>query len=174
MTQIPLQRTSSPSTGIAGVTRLSAARAVRESVPLAFTQGTLALGLDLHPGMPRTPELRVVAGGDGRIDAWSGRFAQAVIEVIGGDRSPHQLLRCTTPGVYADLMRRSAALNQVAAPDQRRRRLRAQVRSVHVFQPGPLAAEISVHVRHGERSRALAARIEQLEGRWVCTALEFG
>ncbi|MEP6815462.1 MAG: Rv3235 family protein [Marmoricola sp.] len=174
MTQIPLQRTSSPSTGIAGVTRLSTARAARESVPMSITQGTLALDLDRHPGMPHTPDLRVVAGGDGRIDAWSARFAQAVVEVIGGDRNPHQLLRCTSPRVYADLVRRSSALNQVAAPEQRRRRLRAQVRSVHLFQPGPMCAEISVHVRHGERSRALAARVEELEGRWVCTALEFG
>ena len=174
MTHIPLQRTCSPSTGIAGVTRLSSARSAPGPIPLAITQGTLALDLDRHPGMPHTPELRVVAGGDGRIEAWSARFAQAVIEVVGGDRNPHQLLRCTSPGVYAELARRSAALNQVASPEQRRRRLRAQVRSVHVFQPGPLSGEVSVHVRHGERSRALAARIEQLEGRWVCTALEFG
>jgi hypothetical protein len=174
MNQIPLQRTSSPSTGIAGVTRLSSAPSAREPVPLALTQGTLALDLDPHPGMPHTPELRVVTGGDGRLDAWAARFAQAVIEVVGGDRNPHQLLRVTSPRVHADLMRRSAALNKVTSPENRRRRLRAQVRSVHVFQPGPLSAEVSVHVRHGQRSRALAARVEQLEGRWVCTALEFG
>lgn len=174
MTQIPLQRTSPPRTGIAGVTRLASARDARETIPLALTQGTLALDLDPHPGMPLTPELHVVAGGDGRVDAWAARFAQAVIEVIGGDRNPHQLLRATSPRVHADLVRRSAALNRVTAPDQRRHRLRAQVQSVHVFQPGPLSAEVSVHVRHGQRSRALAARVEQLEGRWVCTALEFG
>ncbi|MGI9156420.1 MAG: Rv3235 family protein [Marmoricola sp.] len=174
MTQIPAQRTSSPSSGIAGVTRLASVRDARHVVPTAPIQGTLALDLDRHPEMPRTPDLRVVTGGDGRIEAWSARFAQAVVEVIGGDRNPHQLLRCASPKVYADLSRRSAALNRVASPEQRRRRVRAQVRSVHVFQPGPLSAEISVHVRHGERSRALAARVEQLEGRWVCTALEFG
>ncbi|MDQ6642261.1 MAG: Rv3235 family protein [Actinomycetota bacterium] len=174
MKHIPLQRTSSPTTGIARVTRLSTSTTEREEVPFAITQGTLALDLDRHPGLPQTPELRVVAGGGGRIDAWAARFAQAVIEVIGGDRNPHQLLRCTAPRVYADLLRRCAALNQVASPDQRRRRLRAQVRSVHVFQPTPVSAEVSVHVRHGERSRALAARVEKLEGRWVCTAIEFG
>jgi hypothetical protein len=174
MTQIPLQRTSSPSTGIAGVTRLSTARPAHEAIPVAPTQGTLALDLDRHPGMPPAPGLRLVAGGDGRIDAWSARFAQAVVEVVGGDRNPHQLLRCTSPRVYADLVRRSSAVNGVASPEQRRRRLRAQVRSVHVFQPSQLSAEISVHVRHGARSRALAARVEQVQGRWVCTALEFG
>jgi hypothetical protein len=45
---------------------------------------------------------------------------------------------------------------------------------VHVFCPSPEAAELSVHVRHGERSRAIAARIELREGRWCCTVLEFG
>jgi hypothetical protein len=48
------------------------------------------------------------------------------------------------------------------------------VRSVHLFCPSPEAAEISVHVRHGERSRAIAARIELVSGRWCCTALQFG
>jgi hypothetical protein len=48
------------------------------------------------------------------------------------------------------------------------------VRSVHVFLPSPASAEVSVHVRHGQRSRAIAARIEQFDGRWTCTALEFG
>jgi hypothetical protein len=48
------------------------------------------------------------------------------------------------------------------------------VRSVHVFYPSPVAAEISVHVRQGERSRAIAARIDLLEGQWCCTALQFG
>jgi rhodanese-related sulfurtransferase len=48
------------------------------------------------------------------------------------------------------------------------------VRSVHVFLPSPASAEVSVHVRHGQRSRAIAARIERFDGRWTCTALEFG
>jgi hypothetical protein len=48
------------------------------------------------------------------------------------------------------------------------------VRSVHVFLPQPQSAEVSVHVRHGERSRAIAARLEHRGGRWVCTALELG
>jgi hypothetical protein len=48
------------------------------------------------------------------------------------------------------------------------------VRSVHLSRPYDDAAELSIHVRHGSRSRAIAARIERIEGRWRCTALEFG
>jgi hypothetical protein len=33
--------------------------------------------------------------------------------------------------------------------------------------------EAGVHVRYGERSRALAARFERIEQRWICTALDF-
>jgi len=38
----------------------------------------------------------------------------------------------------------------------------------------PDAAELSIHVRHGQRSRAIAARIERIEGRWRCSVLDFG
>jgi hypothetical protein len=168
-TRIPLPRTRS---GVAGVTRLAPPHP--HQVPVAMVQGTLALELDHHPGLPPAPELRVVSGGAGDLDGWAARFAQAVVEVIGGDRTPHQLIRCTSPSVHADLLRRTAALNRAGSPEQRARRLRAQVRSVHVFQPSALSAEVSVHIRHGQRSRALAARIEHCDGRWMCTALEFG
>ena len=49
-----------------------------------------------------------------------------------------------------------------------------EVRSVHLFCPSPETAEVSIHVRQGERSRAIAARIELVAGRWCCTALQFG
>ena len=94
--------------------------------------------------------------------------------MVGGDRGPSQLLRWTSERVYAELQRRSALLARTTPGDRRVRRLRSQVRSVHLFCPSPEAAEISVHVRHGERSRAIAARIELVDGRWCCTALQFG
>ena len=168
--RIPRPRAHS---GIAGVTRLAPPRPSPE-VPVALTQGTLALDLDSRGGLPPASELHVVAGSRGDVEAWAARFAQAVVEVVGGDRSAHQLLRCTAPVVHADLVHRAAALTRAGAPEQRSRRLRAQVRSVHVFLPSSSTAEVSVHVRHGQRSRAIAARIEQFDGRWVCTALEFG
>jgi hypothetical protein len=143
-------------------------------VPLASVQGTLALDYGNAVRSTRTPDLRVLAGDRAELEAFAHRFASAVVEVIGGDRGPSQLLRWTTERVYADLQRRAALLARTTPGDRRVRRLRSQVRSVHVFCPSPEAAEISVHVRHGERSRAIAARIEHLDGRWCCTALQFG
>ncbi|MGA8996136.1 MAG: Rv3235 family protein, partial [Nocardioidaceae bacterium] len=148
------------------------------AVPLAGLQGTLALDLDRLPSVPPIPELRVLpvaaTPADPALRAWAARFAQATVEVLGGDRPVAQLLRWTTARVYADLDRRARVLGQVGPPAGRRRTVRPQVRSVHVFRPGPGCAEVSVHVRHGERSRALAARLEEREGRWRCVALELG
>ena len=44
-------------------------------------------------------------------------------------------MRWTTQGVYADLTHRSHALHRATPSDQRLRRLRATVRSVHLFRP---------------------------------------
>jgi hypothetical protein len=149
-----------------------------EVVPLAAAQGVLPLRLDGAPGLPRRPELSVelsvVSGGNGDVEAFAARFAQAVVEVIGGDRGVHQLMRWTTETVYADLLRRTNELQRLVPGELRTRRARAQVRSVHLFRPRPGVAELSVHVRHGQRSRALAARLEVLEGRWRCSVLQFG
>ena len=100
-------------------------------------------------------------------------YAQAVVESLGGDRPLTQLVRWTTRRVYVDLDRR-AQLMRLARPATRPRTVRPQVRTVHVCQPTPECAEVSVHVRHGERSRAVALRLERRDGRWLCTALELG
>jgi hypothetical protein len=143
-------------------------------VPMSSVQGTLALDYESAVRSTRTPDLRVVPGDRAELEAFAHRFASAVVEVMGGDRGPSQLLRWTTERVYADLQRRASLLARTTPGDRRVRRLRSQVRSVHVFCPSAEAAEISVHVRHGERSRAIAARIELVCGRWCCTALQFG
>ncbi|SDS27065.1 hypothetical protein SAMN04488570_1506 [Nocardioides scoriae] len=146
---------------------------VRRAAPVASLQGTLAL--DFSPADPGpAPLLRLVAGGRTELDVLAHRFAHAVVEVVGGDRGPSQLLRWTSPTVYADLQRRAALVARTVPGDRRVRRLRSQVRSVHVSCPAPGAAEMSVHVRRGERSSALAVRLELRDGRWCCTALEFG
>jgi len=143
-------------------------------VPLASVQGTLALDFGSSVRSTRAPGLRVLPGDRAELEAFAHRFASAVVEVVGGDRGPSQLLRWTTEPVYAELQRRAALLARTTPGDRRVRRLRSQVRSVHVFCPSAEAAELSVHVRHGERSRAIAARIELVGARWCCTVLEFG
>jgi hypothetical protein len=175
---LPFRRPVAPTGTGATVTHLCPPGAHREPVPVATVQGTLALDLGLVPPAPLTPELSVVPGEAAtehpEVHAWAARFAQATVEVLGGDRPVSQLLRWTTARVYHDLERRVRILGRTAAAPQRLRTVRPQVRSVHVCQPGPDTAEVSVHVRHGHRSRALAARLEHRDGRWRCVVLQLG
>ena len=101
--------------------------------------------------------------------AWSARFAQAVVEVLAGDRPVSQLVRWTTTSVYDDL----AAL-VVGPAAVRGAAARGVVRSIHVSEPVDGVAEVAALVRRGARSTAVALRLEGLDGRWQCTALELG
>ncbi len=172
------RRPPRPDDPLATVTHLVPPGGHREAVPVASVQGTLALDLDRAAQEPVTPELRVQAedgpAGEREVELWAARFAQATVEVLGGDRPLSQLLRWTSSRVYADLDRRVRILGQRTPPAQRFRPVRPQVHSVHVCRPSALAAEVSVHVRHGSRSRALAARLERRDGRWLCVALQLG
>ena len=149
-------------------------------------QGTLALDLGSPaPALPETPELtttglpRVEQVSDTEVRAWAARLAQAVVECLAGRRPVSQLVRWTAPDVYRDLDRRVRLVRgSTTSPPTLRSpaadRLRPQVRSVHVCRPSATAAEVSVHVRHGARSRAVALRMERRGERWICTVLQFG
>lgn len=104
---------------------------------------------------------------------WSGRYVQALVEVLAGERPPAQLMRWTNEKIYADVLRRVRTVHR-AGVTQRRGRNRALVKSVHVCEPQDGIAEVAIHVRHGGRSRAVAMRLEGWDGRWRCTALQFG
>ncbi|HET7326176.1 MAG TPA: Rv3235 family protein [Nocardioidaceae bacterium] len=144
-------------------------------------QGTLALDMST-PGLPQQPrpDLRLVP--DGRptppgtppAEQWAARFVQAVVEVVAGDRPVQQLVRWTDEAVFADLQHRVQVLSSATSAGVRGRTERSQLRSVRVCQPAPTVAEVSAHVRHGGRSRAIAVRFEAQRGRWLCTALQFG
>lgn len=166
----------SPDLEPATVTRLRPAGMsdVPEDVPLAGIQGTLALDLG-RPASPVPPELHVVerdARGDG-LSEWAARFAQALVEVLGGDRPVAQLLKVTSPQVYDELTRRTRILARARGVSPKPVS-RLQVRTVRICRPCDQVAELCVHVRHGQRSRALAARLETRDGRWQCTAVQFG
>lgn len=151
-----------------------------------LVQGTLALDFTLRtgvPAVPRPPALTLVdAGEQGDTGLrgfptphqWAARFVQAVVEVMAGDRPVQQMVRWTDESVYSDLSRRVRVLGLTSSAGVRGRTERSHVRSVHVYQPAPEVAEVAAHVRHGARSRAVAARLEAQRGRWMCTALQLG
>lgn len=103
----------------------------------------------------------------------ASRFVQAVVDIVAGDRPCSQVIGMADPGVYELLTGHALAAHRLRGPGSVRRR-RPRVVSVRVVCHRPDVAEVSARVCHGERSRALAARLEQTRGRWVCTALDIG
>lgn len=118
-------------------------------------------------------------------------FAQALVEVLAGDRTLTQLVRWTTAEVYEQLHHRVHTLAScplpTVYPSVPRRRRRARVATVHLSQPADGVAEVAARVDHGARSTAVALRLERRAGarrvcaggvvrrvaeeRWVCTAV---
>jgi Family of unknown function (DUF6459) len=96
------------------------------------------------------------------------------VEIVSGDRPCTQLIRWTDRDVYDDLTTRVAALSGTSGSVPAVGRPRAKVVSVKICRPRNGVAEVAAHVRQGRRSHALAARLEQAEQRWICTALELG
>lgn len=155
-----------------------------QRIPLASVQGTLAL--DLQPRQdPPSPAHR--EAGDAQVvaidrkthrsvEGWARRYAQAAVEIVGGDRPVSQLLRWTAGPVYDDLTRRAQLVARAGGhqPGQGRvQPVRPVVVGVRTCVVDHGTVEAGVHVRYGERSRALAARFELRADRWICTALEF-
>lgn len=115
---------------------------------------------------------------------WAARLVQAVVEVLAGDRPVTQLVRWTDEDVYATLQRRvQVGATSPTLVGQRRaagraagnaRGARAVVRSVHVSEPAEGVAEVCALVQRGVRVTAVALRLDGVDGRWRCSALELG
>jgi hypothetical protein len=90
------------------------------------------------------------------------------LEGLAGLRPLAQLQKLTAPGLYAALTnrRRPAWCATGTAP--------VLLGPVHVCEPVDGIAEISAVARRSGRAHAVAARLEGLDGRWRCTALQIG
>ena len=171
---------STPDTAEADVVLL------RPRAPLASVQGSLALDLTPRTAPPR-PRLRSARSSDlvvvelatrEHVDAFVGRFLQAVVEIGAGDRPVTQVLRHAVPEVYEDLTARARTVTAAAGSVPGRVRDPNPARPVVVGVRTALirsdAVEASAHVRYGRRSRAVAARFEIVRERWQCVALQIG
>ncbi|MCL8024956.1 Rv3235 family protein [Nocardioides bruguierae] len=163
----------------------------RAGLPSGPVQGTLALDLGHRPpapaeGFERLPDDEPAPAPVVPLDRparqgcerWARQVVQAALEIVGGTRPAAQLARWTAQDVQADLVRRAQLVGaQLDREHARGSTPRAQVVSTHAGYPVAGVLELAVHVRHGRRSRALAARFEQRRSlptdRWLCTALDF-
>lgn len=141
------------------------------TTPLPTRAEQLALPLtDRTPLLPAPVE----HGDVGILRHRAAVFMQAVAEVLTGQRAAHQIAGWFTPEVFWSLRRRLSHGRTMDHVD--RRGLRAKLASVHVSMVNDDVAELCGRIVHGERSRAIAVRLERSadhrgEVRWCCTAL---
>lgn len=147
----------------------------RPPAPPGLAAGALAAA----PRPPAVPDIAPITAPTPtapptQMRARARRFVQALVEIIDGDRPSIQLLRMSTEAVYDDLVDRLDSLASLSARGARVGPLSTQVASVHVEQPDRGSAEVSARIVQGGRSRALALRLDRLEGRWLCSAIRWG
>lgn len=87
---------------------------------------------------------------------------QVVLEVLNRRRPAAQLRDKLTPAAYAALC---AALAEPEAPRGYR------LRRFRLSQPSQHAVEVFGTVALGERTQALAARLDEAGGRWTCSTI---
>ncbi|HET6210304.1 MAG TPA: Rv3235 family protein [Jatrophihabitans sp.] len=101
--------------------------------------------------------------------AFARRLLIAVIETATGRRSAGQLSQHTTLAVQAGLARDAGRISRLGTMSRP-----AAVHSVHLTEPADGVAEVVGVVRVGPRFRAIALRLEGLDGRWRCVRLQIG
>jgi hypothetical protein len=97
------------------------------------------------------------------------RLVIGVIETVTGRRSASQLRQHTSPTVQAGLARDAGRISRLGTAQRP-----ATLHSLHVIEPADGVAEVAAVLRVGDRFRALALRLEGLDGRWRCVRLQIG
>lgn len=117
------------------------------------------------PSWSHDPELGIQRTGSQDLPPPKGvaaQFAKALLEVLGGQRRFSQLQRHCAPEVYAGLR----ALSPLPGP--------AKLTSTHASCPADGVTEVAAVFRIGSRFRALAMRLEGIDGRWRIVRAQFG
>jgi hypothetical protein len=96
------------------------------------------------------------------------RLVTLTLEAFAGRRPVGQLQALVSPPLFTALSerRRPRWCTEGTAP--------LLISSLRVCEPVDGVAEISAVARRGGRAHAVAARLEGIDGRWRCTALQIG
>lgn len=97
------------------------------------------------------------------------RLVIGMIETVTGRRPASQLRHHTSPTVQAGLARDAGRITRLGTA-----RRPATLHSLHVTEPADGVAEVAAVLRVEDRFRALALRLEGLDGRWRCVRLQIG
>jgi hypothetical protein len=144
--------------------------------PSPFIQGTLAVDFNGHYDPAQDPDAKDYFGPQRTLsrqlpepEAWVTHIARALVEVMSGARPAPQVIRWTTPEVYAVVARRNAVSSRRATVSHR-----ALVRRVRICEPVDGVVEACAVVVDNGRVRAIAMRLTGVDRRWVISALQVG
>lgn len=149
----------------AGIRQLSLAGVRDQQLPLTPPAAPVRLrltGTTRHEPQSAPDDLPDPGG-------FARRFAIAVIEAATGRRTPGQLSPHTSAGVLAGLVRDAGRINRLGTATRP-----ASLHSLHLAEPADGVVEAAAIVRVGTRYRAIAFRLEGLNGRWRCVRLHIG
>jgi len=101
---------------------------------------------------------------------WVHRLMPALLECMAGQRPAAQLIRWVSQSCHQRIARRGKTARRRGVRGIRR----PKVLKVSVCEPADGVAEASVVIHFDGRVRAVALRLEGLDGRWVVTAFTVG
>jgi hypothetical protein len=151
-----------------------------ERIPVQLVRPGVAVPRPVHRPGPRPRAGHAAPPTDDFGPTWSSRaelpdprdagrrLITLALEAMTGRRPLLQVQPMTSPGVFAALSggRRPRWCAGSSSP--------LLVGRVHVSEPVDGVAEISAVARRDGRAHAVAARLEGIDGRWRCTALQIG
>jgi hypothetical protein len=151
-----------------------------ERIPVRLVRPGVAVPRPVHRPGPRPRSAYGPPVHDDFGPAWSSRtelpdpgvagrrLITLTLEALAGRRPLAQVQAITSPGVFAALAGRRRPVWCTASTSP------LLVGRVHVSEPVDGVAEVSAVARRDGRAHAVAARLEGIDGRWRCTALQIG
>ena len=95
------------------------------------------------------------------LERWTLTYVVSVLEVMAGRRSPAQVARSTHRFTYNTLLKRVGTVSEVP-----------KIKRIHRNQPIEGVIEVTVTLSFKDRVRAMVARFEGVDRKWLCTELE--
>ena len=95
------------------------------------------------------------------LERWTLMYIVSTLEILAGRRSPQQVARSTHRFTYNSIVQKVGLLNEIP-----------KIRKIHRHQPIEGVIEVTVTLAFKSRVRALVARFEGVDRKWLCTELE--
>lgn len=94
-------------------------------------------------------------------ERWSQAYVISAVEILAGRRPVIQISRSTHRFIYNNLVKRAGSLSELP-----------KIMKIHRNQPIEGVIELTATLAFKDRVRALIARFEGVDRRWLCTEFE--